>query len=155
MAELGDTHDERMSFVGEERFNDIQSEYDMTDTSFDEDNLRVLEDYWSIVKLYRELPKDMCVLEIARAHAFSDTDLERVRTDYFLHLKDTCPNFPFGDIATLKRRVLTRNGDPLHVKLAQDIYCIVEVAEGGDPATLKPLISGGRTKKTTIVFMFQ
>jgi len=61
----------------------------------------------------------------------SETDLERVRNTYFEHLKQTYEEFPFGADAELKRRMFMRSGDPLPVRLAQDIYVIIDVAEGG------------------------
>lgn len=138
------------SHISDTQLTDLtnnQSEYDMSDMSFDEENLRNLEEYWSIVKLYRDLPKDMCIVEIARVYAYSDADLERVRENYFVHLKESCLNFPFDENSSLKRRVFTRNGDPLSIRLARDIYCLVEVAEGGDPLALKPLISTSKSKR--------
>jgi len=47
--------------------------------------------------------------------------------------------------------MFTRSGDPLPVRLAQDIYVIIEVAEGGDPNVLKPMISVSRTRKLSVL----
>jgi len=47
--------------------------------------------------------------------------------------------------------MFTRRGDPLPVRLAQDIYAIIEVAEGGDCNVLKPMISVSRTRKSSVL----
>lgn len=113
----------------------------------DTDDFRVVEEYRALIKLYRELPKEMCVTHILRNFSSCESDLERVRDSYFDHLKTTCEQFPYEDDAGLKRRMHTRTGDPLAVKLAQDIYSILEVTEGGDPAILKSMISTSRRGK--------
>ena len=41
----------------------------------------------------------------------------------------------------------TRAGEPVVVKLAQDIHIIIEVTEDGDCKVLKPLISAAKTRK--------
>ncbi|KAH3813110.1 hypothetical protein DPMN_141560 [Dreissena polymorpha] len=42
-----------------------------------------------------------------------------------------------------------RSGEPLPVRLAQDIYAIIEVAEGGDPNL--SMISTAKARKSTVV----
>lgn len=59
-------------------------------------------------------------------------------------------DFPYGVGAELKRRVPTRSGEPVAVKLAQDIHSIIEVTEDGDCGVLKPLISASKTRKTAV-----
>ncbi|KAH3885151.1 hypothetical protein DPMN_009141 [Dreissena polymorpha] len=78
----------------------------------------------------------MCVLQIVREFSSSEIDLERIRNTYFDQLKQTCEDFPFSDDVVLKKRVFTRSGESLPVRLAKDIYAIIEVAEGGDPYLL-------------------
>jgi len=46
--------------------------------------------------------------------------------------------------------MFTRSGEPLPVRLAQDIYAIIEVAEGGDPYMLKSLISTAKARKSGV-----
>ncbi|KAH3697892.1 hypothetical protein DPMN_085404 [Dreissena polymorpha] len=92
----------------------------------------------------------MCVSQIVREFISSEIDLERIRKTYFEHLKQTCDDFPFSDDVVLKKRMFTRSGEPLPVRLEQDIYVIIEVAEGGDSYMLKPMISTAKTRKSTI-----
>jgi len=57
---------------------------------------------------------------------------------YFEHLKKKPVNFPYGPTANLKRRMFTRSGEPVWIRLAQDIHSIVDVAKGGDPSLSDP-----------------
>jgi len=41
--------------------------------------------------------------------------------------------------------MLTRTGEPVYVRLAQDIPSIIEVTEGGEPSILKHMISNVET----------
>ncbi|KAH3824051.1 hypothetical protein DPMN_125879 [Dreissena polymorpha] len=50
----------------------------------------------------------------------------------------------------LKKRMLTRSGEPLPVRLAHDIYAITEVADGGDPYMLNSMISSANAWKSTV-----
>ncbi|KAH3710029.1 uncharacterized protein LOC127858396 isoform X2 [Dreissena polymorpha] len=93
----------------------------------------------------------MCVLQIVREFSSNEIDLEWIRNTYFEHLKQTCDDFPFSNDVVLKKRMFTRSGEPLPVRLAQDIYTIIEVAEGGDPYLLKPMISTAKARKSTVV----
>ena len=43
-----------------------------------------------------------------------------------------------------------RSGDPLPVRLAQGIYAIIDVAEGGDPCVLKFIISVSRSRNASM-----
>ena len=118
----------------------IQDDSDYIDDLHDVD-FRVIDEYRKIVKHFNELPKDMFVAQLVRDYNSSETDLEHVRDMYFEHLKNTSDNFLYGPSAILKRRMFTRSGEPVWVRLAQDIYCIVDVAEGGDPSLLSTMIS--------------
>ncbi|KAH3823061.1 hypothetical protein DPMN_124905 [Dreissena polymorpha] len=46
--------------------------------------------------------------------------------------------------------MFTRSGEPLPARLAQDIYAIIEVAEGGHPYMLKSMISTAKAMKSTV-----
>jgi hypothetical protein len=78
----------------------------------------------------------MFVTQILRDYHSNEQELDRIRTEYFEHLKTTHVGFPFGSDAELKRRVSTRTGDPVAIKLAQDIHTIIDVVQGGDPISL-------------------
>ena len=106
--------------------------------------------YEEILKLSQFFPRDMCVLQIVREFSSNEIDLEWIRNTYFEHLKQTCEDFPFSDDVVLKKRMFTRSGESLPVRLAQDIYAIIEVAEGGDPYMLKSMISTAKARKSTV-----
>ncbi|KAH3755741.1 hypothetical protein DPMN_190440 [Dreissena polymorpha] len=84
----------------------------------------------------------MYVLQILREFSSSEIDLERIPNTYFEH--------PFSDVVVLKKRMFTRSSEPLPVRLAQDIYAIIEVAEGGEPYLLKPMISTAKARKSVV-----
>lgn len=125
--------------------SDMQSSF-----AIDEEDIHVLEEYRALLNLFRELPRDMFVNQVLSDYSSSEPDLERIRTYYFEHLKQVTPDFPFGSNSELKRRMMTRAGEPVAVKLAQDIHTIIEVAEGGDCNVLKPLISTAKTRKQSV-----
>lgn len=102
--------------------------------------IQALQEYRKLVELYRVLPRDMFVTQIMGDYYSSETYLERIRVEYFEHLKQVQPEFPFGTDAELKR-----------LKLAQDIHTIIGELEGGDYSTLKPLISTGKSHKQSLV----
>lgn len=110
----------------------------------------MIQEFRELVKLYRMLPRDMFVTQIIRDYSSSEPDLERIRSDYFEHLKKVSADFPYGSGAELKRRVYTRMGEPVPVKLAQDIHTIISVIEDGDCAALKPLLSATRARKSSL-----
>ena len=90
---------------------------------------------------------------LVRDYASSEPDLERVRNIYFEHLKDTHECFPYSDSDVLKRRLFTRSGEPVAVRLAQDIHSVLQVVEGGDPAILRQMtsVSSLKARRTTSV----
>ncbi|KAH3853710.1 hypothetical protein DPMN_096242 [Dreissena polymorpha] len=114
------------------------------------ENIRAYEEFMKLSQFLHELRRDMCVLQIVREFSSREIDLERIRNAYFEHLKQTCEEFPFSDDVVLKKRMFTRSGEPLPVRLAQDIYAIIDVAEGGDPYMLKPMISTAKARKSTV-----
>lgn len=127
--------------------NEVDEQDDFDDLDIDYEGFQILEEYRSIVQLFREFPKDMFITQILQDYASSESDLERIRNEYFRHLKSLHQDFPYGEDAELKRRMASRKGDSLAVKLAQDIHSIIEVVEGGDCSVLKPLISASRGKR--------
>ena len=68
------------------QLSDYQSDYS-DDRDANEENLHVIEEYRYIVKLYRKLPRDMFVAQLLKYYSTSDQDLERIRTEYVVHLK--------------------------------------------------------------------
>jgi len=61
---------------------------DMEDADF-----RVVEEYRSLVQLYRDYPKDMCVQMILRDYALCENDLDLLRCQYFEMLKEQLTSF--------------------------------------------------------------
>ena len=92
------------------QLSDDQSDYS-DDRDANEENLHVIEEYRYIVKLYRKLPRDMFVAQLLKDYLISETDLDRIRTEYSAHLKQVTPDFPFGSDAELTLRMTTRNGE--------------------------------------------
>jgi len=75
-----------------------------------------------------------------------------LRTDTGKHertLKDQ-EGFLYLVHCELKRSVLTRKGDPVSLKLAQDIRLIITVIEGEDFSVLKDMISTSRGKSMSV-----
>ena len=93
----------------------------------------------------------MFVAQLIRDFSSSETDLESLRDKYFYHVKKTKGDFPFGINCELKRRVSTRTGDPVVVKLARDVHTLIDVAEGGDCNLLRPLISTSKSRRPSLV----
>ena len=76
--------------------------------------------YCRFQTIYRSLPKEMFISRILKNVSSSEPDLESQSTMLFELVKE-CEDFLFGLQAELKRRVHSRNGDTVAVKLAQDI----------------------------------
>ncbi|KAH3846975.1 hypothetical protein DPMN_089284 [Dreissena polymorpha] len=117
---------------------------------------RFLKEYNRLVSWYRDLPEGMFISRLLREYKYSEPDLEESRMMCFDALK-AYDDFPFGVQSDLKRRVTTRKGEKLSVKLATDIYKLVSVMEGEDYCDIRELISlsksrpsQGKTPKKTI-----
>lgn len=91
--------------VGDEQSDGSVRGDNWDDIEFDHDGIQSLREYRRLVDLYRVLPRDMFVTQIIRDYASSEPDLEKVRTEYFEHLKIVHVTFPYGQDAELKRRV--------------------------------------------------
>ena len=50
-------------------------------------------------------------------------------------------SFPFGENAILKRRVHTRTGESVALKLAKDIHALLSVAEGAEYSEIQDMVS--------------
>jgi len=112
-------------------------------------DLRVI--YRMVVNYFNDLPQDLFVAQFVRDYSTLETDLKRVRDTYFDHLKFTKDSLPFGPDTFLKRRMFIRTGEPVYVRLTQDIHSIIEVTAGGDPSILKYMISNtnAKSRRTT------
>jgi hypothetical protein len=97
-----------------------------------------VKEYRALVKLYRENPRDICVQLIFRKYNSSETDLDRMRCDYF---EQKCGT---------QKACFTRSGDPVAFRLAQDIYNIISVTEGNNFNILKNMISTAKVRKQNV-----
>lgn len=66
-------------------------------------DLKSLEEYRTVRNLYRDLPRDMFVVQVLKDYNSSEPDLERLRTTFFEPIKSVIVNFPYGADAELKR----------------------------------------------------
>ncbi len=90
--------------------------------------------------MFRSLPKDMFVECIIRTYHLSETSLEDVRSELFEHIK-SLEEFPYNTNTELKKRLHTRNGDSVVLKLSRDIYILLSVIEGADFSDLQAIMS--------------
>lgn len=119
-----------------------------TDTGTDADDDLVAQTvYCKLVILYRGLPKEMFVSRVLLNEASCEVTLENYRSNLFEEIKET-DDFPYGLQCELKRRVHTRSGDTVAVKLAYDIHTLMSVIEGGDYGDMRDMIRAGRSQRT-------
>ena len=79
--------------IDDGQLSDDQSDYS-DDRDVNEENLHVDEEYRVIVKVYRELPRDMFVAQLLKDYSISETDLDRIRTGVFCTFKTSNSGFP-------------------------------------------------------------
>ena len=111
-----------------------------------------LKNYQILESLFRELPGVLFVDRVLKEYVSSEPDLGRIRAMLFDILRED-DDFPFGLQAELKRRVFTRNGELVALKLANDIHVLLRVIEGGDDVSIvKEMLSSsrGRTHARTL-----
>lgn len=104
-----------------------------------------LQSFNRLVGLYRDLPKDMFIANLLQEFASNEQELEATRIQFYESLKSH-EDFPFHVDSELKRRVFTRKGDPVSVKLANDIHALLSVMEGDDYCVLKDMISTSKRR---------
>ena len=97
------------------------------------------------IKVFRELPKDLFVDQLVRDLHSCESSLEHMRDELFEQVKEF-DNFPYGSQCHLKKRVQTRNGDLVAIKLARDIHTVVSVIEGNDITDLRDVVSAGKQR---------
>ena len=93
-----------------------------------------------VVKLFRDLPKDLFIGRIMSDHNSEETKLKELRNHIFTEIKNL-EDFPFSLAAELKRRKQTKYGDSTALKLSGDIYTLISVFEGAPYEDLKELFS--------------
>lgn len=110
--------------------------------------------YHNLRDLYCRVPSDMFINEVLSMHSESEVDLEATRLSLFETIKSS-EDFPYGENFELKRRVNSRSGDRVSVKLSRDIYSLMSVVEGAEYSVLKDVMSvcKGKTRKKSMAVM--
>ena len=104
-----------------------------------------LAEYNKLSALVKELPGELFVNRILLDYSQCDANLERTRSMLFDIIRED-DDFPFDRDADLKRRLNTKVGDSVAVKLANDIHKLLVVIEGSDYSELRDMISTGTTR---------
>jgi hypothetical protein len=109
------------------------------------------DEYYRLSSLYCDLPPDLFVSRLILDYASDEQKLDHTRSMQYDIVRE-CEDFPHGGDAEIKRRVFTHKGDPISVKLANDIYVILSVLEGDDFSFMKDIVSTsrGRTKSQSV-----
>ena len=132
-------HDDRVVNAGIKTENDDYSDANGED---DDDGSEEFAVYLGLQTLYRGLPKEMFVNKILADAASCEIKLGETRSALFEQLKEA-EDFPYGLQAMLKRRVYTRSGDSVSIKLAHDIHTLMSVIEGAEYSDMRELLSSG------------
>ena len=98
-----------------------------------------------LIKMFHDLPRDIFVNQLLRDLYSCESSLEHMRDQLFDRVKEL-HDFPFGTQCSLKKRVQTRHGDPVAVKLARDVHTVLSVLEGGEVSDLRDLVSSSRQR---------
>ena len=114
-------------------FRDLSCEADVHSDTLDK-----------LIKLYRDLPKDLFVSRILSDNSSDEMRLKELRYSVFSELK-THQEFPFSASTELKRRKNTRLGESVAMKLCFDIYVIISVIEGAPFDDIKDIIRVGKS----------
>ena len=97
--------------------------------------------------MFRELPKELFVSRLLLEYSSNETKLDNAWVVLLEKLKEE-DDFPYRLQCELKRRLHTRTGETVSVKLAYDIHALVSVTEGAKYTDIKDLLSTGRNQKS-------
>lgn len=97
-------------------------------------------EYNKLIEFFRQYPGDLFVTKILQEYNSCESTFDDIRGLLFESLKAS-EDSPVDINASLKRRMYTRNGDPVHLKLAQDIKLLISVIEGDEYSIIKNMIS--------------
>ena len=117
----------------------------ISDNAVNEADHSNLNMFHSLRDLYHKVPADMFINEVLHMHSESEVDLERTRACLFEMLKSN-EDYPYGDTMEMKRRVNSRSGDRVSVKLSRNVYSILSAVESAEYSTLKDLLSQSKVK---------
>lgn len=108
-----------------------------------------LREFNRLRDMFHDFPAELFVSNLIREFSSSEPDMEATRLLLFESLKSN-DDFPYGEMTDLKRRVFTRKGDPVIVKLANDIHTLISVIEGEDYSLLRGMISTSRKRTMSL-----
>ena len=103
-------------------------------------------EYNRLITSFRQLPTDLFVNQILTDYSHSEVKLEETRSMLFETLQES-DDFPLDRHCVMKRRVHSRTGDTVAVKLARDIHTILCVIEGAEFSELNSIISSTRRRE--------
>lgn len=141
----GDLTDAKVPYEPYESQVTDDDEYEQQDYEQDTEYQEVLN---KLQGLFKGLPREMFVNRLLLNEASCEVTLDKYRSVLFEELKES-EEFPFGLQCELKRRVHTRNGDTVPVKLAYDVHSLMSVIEGGDYSDLKDMLRSNNCKTSS------
>lgn len=141
----GDLTDAKVPYEPYESQVTDDDEYEQQDYEQDTEYQEVLN---KLQGLFKGLPREMFVNRLLLNEASCEVTLDKYRSVLFEELKES-EEFPFGLQCELKRRVHTRNGDTVPVKLAYDVHSLMSVIEGGDYSDLKDMLRSNSCKTSS------
>ena len=100
----------------------------------------------AVYKGLQVLPKEMFINIILNDTASCEIKLAEKRSALLKQLKKA-DGFPYGLQCMLKRRVYTRSGDSVPVKLSHDIHTLISVIEGAEYSEMCELLSSGSGRR--------
>ena len=123
-----------------------QNSFNNDNNSNENDDDDVMQDHLAefnkLSTLVKELPGELFVNRILLDYSQCDVNLERTRAMLFDIVREA-EDFPYDRDVDLKRRLTTKSGDSVAVKLANDIHKLLVVIEGADYSELRDMISTG------------
>lgn len=116
---------------------------DVEDVCGDADEVEIRQ----LTVLFRGLPKEMFVNRLLLNYSSDEVKLDNARTNLLEHIKEQ-DDFPYGLQCELKRRLHTRTGDSVTIKLAYDVHALISVIEGADYSSIKDILSSGKGQRS-------
>ena len=126
----------------------VKPEHESSDYSFRNDYIvadmttQAQQVFTKLVALFRGLPREMFVNRVILNEASCEVTLENYRKTLFEEIRES-DAFRYGLQCELKRRVNTRNGDTVAVKLTYDTHTLMSIMEGGDYSDMRDMIRPG------------
>ncbi|KAL4221221.1 hypothetical protein ACF0H5_019485 [Mactra antiquata] len=99
-----------------------------------------MTEYSKLVSIFRDLPTEMFVTRILKEYSNCESNLNRTRYNLFDRLREN-DDYPFDQQSDLKRRVASKKGEPVTVKLAHDVHTLLCVLEGDEYSLIRDILS--------------